>query len=251
MAILFSSAAHASQIEILSIQSGWQVESIVDVRGTGANVSGDGTNTIRWGRSFPGHRGRSGFNFQETSVGSTQAQNTLFNVGTFTHMNRVIFQGEHVDEARLNMTITARFDDNVERTFETSYLFSLLETPNYRNPNCANGEANNLDRFGRVQGGGSDLNRNGCADRVRLLQNDALTDEFTANGLTYSFELFGFGSGPEFWTVEELINTTWLQARFIVDGEPPVSPIPLPAGAWLLIGALGGLGLLRRRARRG
>lgn len=253
LAILLGGAAQASQIEILSIQSGWQVESVVDTRTPGARLTGNGTNTIRWGENFPNHRGRSGFNFRETSVGSMQDENELFDVGVFTHMNRVIYQGEHVDTARLNMTVTARFDDNVERTFMTSYLFSLLETPNYQNPTCANGEGNGLSSFGRPQGGGSSLNRNGCADRVQLLQNDSMTDKFTENGLTYSFELFGFEGGAEFWTVENLNNSTWLKARFNVTGQrplPPVSPVPLPAGAWFLISALGGLGLLRRIARR-
>jgi hypothetical protein len=128
-------------------------------------------------------------------------------------------------------------------------MFSLLETPNYQNPRCANRERNGLDSLGGRQSGGSALNQNGCADRVRLLKNDALTDKFKHNGLTYEFELFGFDSGAEFWTIEDLDNDTWLKARFNVTGRPPVSPVPLPAGSWLLIGAIGGLGLFRRLTR--
>jgi hypothetical protein len=250
LAILWAGAAQASQIEILSIKSGWDVESIVDTRDRGALLTGEGSNEIRWGESFPGHSGKSGFRFKETSVGTTQAANKLFDVGVFTHMNRVIYQGEHLDRAWLNMSITARFDDDIVRTFDTSYLFSLWETPNYQNPKCANGEGNALDKFGNRKGGGGAINVNGCADRVRLLKNDSMMDKFTHDGLTYTFELFGFESGKEFWTIEDLDNDTWLKARFNVTGPGGSTPvIPLPAGAWLLIGALGTLGLVRRTSR--
>ena len=249
LAILWAGAVQAAQLEILSITSGWDEESVVDTYNRGALLKGDGTNELRWGESFPRHTGRSGFKFQETAVGTTQTANKLFDVGVFTHMNRVIYQGEHLDRAWLNMSITARFDDGIVRTFNTSYLFSLWETPNYQNPTCANGQGNALDKFGNRQGGGGAKNVNGCADRVQLLKNDALTDEFTHNGLTYTFELFGFESGAEFWTIEDLENDTWLRARFNVDGSPVTPVVPQPAGLWLLLGAFGALGVLRRAGR--
>lgn len=257
LAILWAGTAQASQIRILSIESGWDVQSIVDTRNRNALLSGEGTNEILWGQTFPGHKGRSGFRFKQTAAGTRQAENKLFNVGVFTHLNRVIYQGEHVDRAWLNMKITARFDDNIVRTFNTSYLFSLWETPNFQNPTCANGQGNALDSLGNRKGGGGAVNVNGCADRVRLLKNQSLTDRFTHNGLTYTFELFGFDRGREFWTIEDLENDAWLKARFNVTGrrppEPPPGPppvIPLPAGAWLLLGGLGALAAFRRRQDR-
>jgi hypothetical protein len=249
-ALLWAGAAHASQITILSIDSSWSVKSMVDWTGGNGNLTGDGTNTITWGTPFPGYSGnKSGFKFEQKAQGTSHDANTEFDVGVFTHMNRVIFQNQYLNKAQLNMTVRASFD-GVERTFVTSYMFSLWETPNYANP-CANGEANNLNKFGKTVGGGSFLNQSGCADRVQLLKNDSLTDLFEHNGLTYSFELFGFDSGQEFWTIEDLDNSTWLRARFNVSGQPPVSPVPLPAGAWLLLGGIGALAAMKRRRARG
>jgi hypothetical protein len=249
--------AQASQIKITSIESSWTVKSMVDLTGGNGNLTGNGTNTVRWGNSFPGHTGRSGFNFQQTAQGTTQRSNTLFDVGVFTHMNRVIYQNQYLDRAQLNMKVTADFGGQ-SRTFVTSYMFSLWETPNYANPRCANGQRNGLNTRGAPRSGGSFLNQNGCADRVQLLKNDSLMDRFVVNGLTYQFELFGFDSGAQFWTIEDLDNSTWLKARFNVSGSPlpppppppPPPVVPLPAGAWLLLGGLGGLAFLKRRAAR-
>jgi hypothetical protein len=231
--------SQASQIKITSIESSWTKQSIVDPTGANGNLTGDGTNEIRWGTPFPGSSGQqSGFKFQQTAQGTTQNSDTDFNVGVFTHMNRVIYQNQYLESAQLNMTVKAMFD-GVERTFVTSYLFTLWETPNLAQP-CAN-KANNW----------AGVNQSGCADRVQLLENNGLTDKFVVNGLTYEFELFGFDKGAEFWTIEDRDNPAWLRARFNVSGfPPPPSVVPLPAGAWLLLGGLGGLALLRRRAAR-
>jgi hypothetical protein len=257
LATLWAGIAQAASIQILDIESGWSNAQTVDVLGGNAELTYVDPNELRWGRSWTGTGPRSGFRFDQLAEGTTQGANQLFDVGRFTHMNRVIFQGQHLDRATLNMRLTASFDGRIE-TIDTAYVFTLLETPNYAQP-CANGERNGVNRVGRFQTGGSTLNRNGCADRVQLLQNPSVPRTFTHNGLEYQFELLGFASGPEFWTVEDLDNPILLQARFNVSGtpivppQPPVEPppIPLPAGAWFMLAGMGALAIMRRRAKRG
>ncbi len=237
-ALLWMGAAQAAQVTILSIESHWSSATVIDTRAGGvdnAGLSGVGTNSLNWGDPYKGRTEQSGFRFEHEAniVDSTHDANSLFNVGTFTHINRVIHCDEHLDVARLNMRVRASFD-GVIRTFDTSYLFSLLETPNNDDP-CV--------------GGSGTENQNGCADRVRLLENDSVTESFENNGLTYSFELFGFDGGSEFWTIEDRENHAWLRARFSVNSLTTVTPVPLPAGALLLLGGLAALAALRRRAR--
>ena len=239
-ALFWFGAAHtaqASQVTILSIDSSWVSASVIDRRPGGvenAGLSGVGSNTLKWGEPFPGHTEQSGFVFDHERglVNSEVKANSLFNVGTFTHINRVIHCDEHLDVARLKMTVTASFDGLV-RTFETYYKFDLWETPNNDDP-CANMGRNGVP---------DTVNQNGCADRVRLLKDDSAAETFTHNGRVYSFELFGFEGGSEFWTIEDRENHAWLRARFTV------TEVPLPAGAWLLLGGLAGLAMVRRRAR--
>lgn len=232
---LCGSAASAAGIFVKSVVGVWDVETVKAERGDpNARVEGEFTDTITWGESFTGTGGKSGFGFTGTAAGQTFAANTSFDVGVFTHFNRVIYKTEHVETARLNLTVEAEFDGMV-KTFTTSYLFSLWETPNDDDP-CANGAANGI---------ADTVNQNGCADRVQILENDSLSDEFTHNGRKYEFDLFGFEGGKEFWTIESLANTTFLKAQFRTSDI--LTPIPLPAGAWMLLAGVGALAAVRRR----
>lgn len=247
--VLAGTASHAASVQLLSVEGAFTVETKVG----DPWITGDGTDEIRWGKSFPGYEGRSGFAFDAVNINNSFDVNKTFDVGIFTHMNRVIYMNEHVDVARLDMKVTASFDGMV-RTFNTSYDFSLWETPNLADP-CGNGAANGIKPDYSAKPGypSGALNVNGCADRVQLLKNDALSDTFTHDGKVYSFSLFGFDSGSEFWTVEDRDNSTYLKAVFNVSDtrEPPPPPvIPLPAGVWLMLGALGGLGAVRRFGRK-
>lgn len=221
----------AAEIRLQSVTGAWFVESLV---GT-PPVSGEGAAELRWGTAHLSYNGdRSGIRFDATSLDGPYGPDVAFGIGTFTHMNNVITKGEYPGVVRLDLSISARFDD-VLRTFTSSFRFSIWETLNLGST-CANGQAN------LVRGS---VNENGCADRVQLLSNGGLSEEFKVGGKTYTFDLLGFADwGEDFWTVEQQDNTAHVQARFSVV-EPSV--VPLPAGAWLLLTGMVALGLARRR----
>ncbi len=245
MAFLASVAtANASQVELLSVSGTWDAVTTVG----NARITGEGTDEIRWGRPYPGYNGeKSGFRFEGDGGSGPFEVGTVFDVGTFTHLNNVIYRGEYLKVATLNLTLEAAFD-GIVRTFTTAFNISLWETDNLADP-CANGGANWVT---------TSVNRYGCADRVRLLTNSTMTDTFTVGGLTYTFDLLGFVNwGQDFWTVEQRDNSAIIQARFLVvdDREEVVDPpnppvVPLPAGIWIMLTALGGFGVVRRLSRR-
>ena len=83
----------------------------------------------------------------------------------------------------------------------------------------------------------------------------------TLNGAG-SFEFFVFGSGNDLPGVELLLSETLsstlesffslpedaLEGATVGDAVPQPTLVPLPAAGWMLLAALGGLGLVRRRA---
>lgn len=83
------------------------------------------------------------------------------------------------------------------------------------------------------------------------------TSGFSLNGATFDLSDLGFADGEEvtsglFISRGGIFTTVWdvaaLNSRD-VQTPPPPSPIPLPAGMPLLVAGLGGLALLRRRAK--
>jgi hypothetical protein len=233
-------ASSASQVTLDTVSGTWDVLST-----TGSPViTGEGTNQINWGREWYAGEGTSGFRFVGDEDTGPFAIDERFRVGTFTHLNKVIHQGEMVRKARLNLDVTAVFD-GVSRLFSTSYDFWLWETPNLQSPTCLQGN---------MQANYQGANINGCADNVKLLRNDSLTEIFSFGGKTYTFVLEGFAWGTDWWTTERRNNTTPLYARFVVVDdltEPPPPPpvIPLPAPILGLLTGLAALAGFRRLSR--
>lgn len=106
--------------------------------------------------------------------------------------------------------------------------------------------------------GGNDNNLNGnslpsfTADAVLAFQNK---DDIAVNGSTLMFTLdFGNSSVAlaDFLQVGLRFQSATNNARSdkLIGTPSPLSPVPLPAPALLLAGALGGFGLLRRRTAK-
>ncbi len=200
-------------------------------------VNVDNTSSIRWGRDA-GY-GQSGYDYTAEAPPVVEGipLGTEFLLGKFTHHNYPIYA-----PALNHATLSIDYDIDIvdggvidSFTGTSTYLFKHDETLNSANP-CADGNAN-----------GSGVNASGCADLVTFAINDALTDSFTKDGLTYQLVLTGFllqdGTiASEFWTAEHLSNHAYLVGM--------VTAVPLPAAAPLFATVLGLFGLLRLRSRK-
>lgn len=198
----------------------------------GSGVAGEGTNVLSWGSETQ----RSEYIFSPIGTPESFPLPAMpFVLGVFTHDNRPIPLGSGIDGADLDLSFDMTFANGGSASFSGAVTFAFLhdETPNSANP-CADGGAN-----------GVGVNINGCADAVQIT-NATFTDSVVIGKLRYTFKLLGF--------LDDDLNefeTLWTQE----DGETPallwgavhVAPIPLPAAGFLLLGALGGLGLMARR----
>ena len=219
------------------------------------DLNGLGTSTVRWGKPFNGIGGtgeQSGYNF----TGSASGQFTDgidFELGTFTHFNRTINRGTSITGASLGLRVAVVIG-GVSQAITAAFNFDHWETDNLEGGGtCANGGAS-----------GTGVNVNGCADRVRILNNADTANQFVIDGITYILEITGFRVGgeafTEFWTTERAPNTANLTARFRVvggtgsgggggngGGDPTPSPIPLPGAAWLILSALAAMVVVGRK----
>jgi len=231
--------------------------SVTDVDGTWGGpippnvvgLSGVGTSTMSWGRPWTQGGAQSAYGFTGSPVGLIETD-VAFDLGVFTHFNNPIAirrANSSIRAAQLSVSIQIDLGDGAGPT-QIDTVFDFLHDETRNSPlgpqdplggTCANGP------------NGVGVNVNGCADRVRLVRNDALSTEFTIDGVLYALDITGFlfeGSLlTEFWTQEEATNSAVLRGILRTVGTPPEAPVPLPAAGWLLIAGVGALALTRRR----
>jgi hypothetical protein len=225
------------------------------------DLNGLGTSTVRWGKPFKGQGGngeQSGYSFVGQASGTFES-GVDFDLGTFTHFNRTINKGTSITGASLGLTVGVVIG-GVSQAITAAFNFDHLET-------------DNRERGGRCENGGNSgvgVNVNGCADRVRILNNSDRANQFVVNGITYILEITGFVVDgqrfTEFWTTERAPNSAILRARFTQVGgtasgggsgggnggggggvDPTPSPVPLPGAAWLILSALGAMAFVGRK----
>jgi hypothetical protein len=249
MAVGTFASAQAATLDLTSVNGVWTGLQPNNGR---TDLNGLGTNTVRWGKPFKGQGGtgeQSGYSFIGSASG-TFVDNLDFELGTFTHFNRTINKGTSITGASLGLTVGVVIG-GVSQAITAAFNFDHLETDNRESGGaCENGAAS-----------GVGVNVNGCADRVRVLNNAGSTNQFVIDGITYILEITGFvvdgQKFTEFWTTERAPNSAILLARFRVvggtgsggggGGDPTPSPIPLPGAAWLILSALAAMAVVGRK----
>lgn len=218
-----SAAADAATITIDVIRAKWSNVSL-DGPGSVNQFRNDGTSDnpeIRWGTSTGD--GQSGYVFDGRSTPITTSEDTNFVLGDFTHNNFPI-NGSALASARLDITAQLKLDGNPISGGPFFFSFQHDETNNRRPCNPSGATV--------------------CPDVVSI-SSVSQGQTFKIGDKDYTLAFAGFqvngNTVSQFVTEEGQANTAQLIGRF------SVAQVPLPAAGWLLVSALGGLGVMSRR----
>ena len=166
----------------------------------GRNVTGVGTNEVRWG--WPAGSQKSGYRF-DGETGVTFDPGEEFSIGTFTHFNHPIYHGTGANGATLQVALHfINPTTSPDPTF--TYYFDHEETPNVPN-GCPWWQESSTP----------------CDDRVTF-PNAIAEETFWIDGVEYTLQITGFKksvSGPiveHFITEEYKDNSAELYARMLV-----------------------------------
>ena len=224
-ALCIAAPVSAASLTINGVDGVWSTSQPV--------VNGIGTTDLRWGT--PARSRQSGYNFESSATPFVVEDEQSFVLGTFTHLNFPI-TGVLLEAADLAVEFSIA---GVSGVIQSTFSFDHFETNNQLS-RCANGLPN-----------GSGLNVNGCADRVRATLNEAKSEVFDLDGVSYTLDISGFQYNgalfESFWTQEDRANSAQLIAIFSVVDGIPVPEVPLPASGLMLLGGLGALALRKKR----
>ena len=172
-----SSIGHAFSIDVDVVDASW-----VNVRGGGGNLTGEGTNWIRWGNGTrSGGYQQSGYRFDSNGyVPLTVESSESFKLGKFTHDNFPV-TGDSIRGAELLISATLSINGQTLGSDPHDFRFRHFESPNQCRPqaNCSR-------------------------DGVRLKARDT-SNEFVFNGVAITMSVLGFID--EFGSVRSVLRT--------------------------------------------
>lgn len=151
----------------------------------GDNLTGVGTNEIRWGSTDTSTN--SGYRFDGVAPPAQAVTiDTAFNLGTFTHFNFPIPSGSSIDGATLKTTVDLNINGTAVSGLTFSYNFLHNETPNVA---------------GSCPAGSVSI----CDDIVKVENNIAQSSVFDIGGIDYTLKVLGFdiGGGSDTFLTEE------------------------------------------------
>ena len=250
---LAAGVAAASSVQITDIRADW-INPVFEQHSSGSWFTDSG-NTIRWGQPEKSGGQQSGYTIDfidlpiDAPIPGPDAGDEAYTVvGTFTHHNFSIWPTSHNGRYGLSaivekVDLSLSFDLTIDGVLYENILSPLLTFKHHETLNL------------RSQCPDEPLNTAPCADLVTVSYangSHSTQETITLGGVEYRIYFDGFiepgTSGPSpvftdsFFTAENKSSSADIQWRI-----ERITPIPLPAGAWLLIG---GLGLLAGVARR-
>ncbi len=178
------------------------------------------TVSARWGIPASWWGSRSGYDFRARTTPSDLEAGDSFRIGSFKHLNYPIY-GTPLSSISLSVTFEGLIKGS-DTPFKVTSLFDFehTETPNV---------------WGRCPTG----SRSTCDDIVTATLNEGASESVVVDGMKYLFTIAGFqvnGEQFENWLTKEHRSN---KANLVASLE--VHPVPLPAAAWFLLTALGGL----------